>query len=856
MSRLRNRELALLAAVAIAVPALGWIIGRDLQRSAESASQLYARLAHGIDLIEELEFSTQEARRIILYALHTSDANRQLHYAEQSRAADRQVQRLLDSTPSVVKQPEMVSRLEAIRLAWQRYILVRDDVIGLILEGSLADGVALDEGKGTVSFTQVREEIDNLEKALEADAAFQVAEARAGAARATLRLMLLVLSALVAAAIGIYLVDRRAALEGVLRSEAHKGSILQAVPNPVIGPDAAGRIIELNEAAERAFGFARSEALGRPIESLILPERARGLLPSLVPREATAVPGVARRIETFGKRRDGNEFPMELVEVTHLAGRDQVWTLHLTDLTERRRIEALLRGAKEAAEGADRAKSDFLATMSHELRTPLHAVIGGVDLLGASDASPSTRELLRLLKSSASALLGLVDDVLDYTRIESGMVVLNPTRFSLGTCIEDALDPVTEHAARKQIDLGYVIDPDIPDLVADQSRVRQVLLNLLSNAVKFTDTGEISVHASAVPIDDKTLSVTVRVHDTGTGIPEAWQHDVFRRFSQVDATTTRQHGGAGLGLAIAHRLSRCLGGSLSVESRVGEGSTFTFVFAARRGLGTDADDGSLAHTEVFTLLGSGIVSRQVQSLLRRWGVRTAIGHLGDVAWSDPRPPRFDAVVVDADVLDNQGNEGVLRRWALRELPPAPVIVVTRRLGSKAVLAFAPEAQAVSKPVRAGVLRDALGRAAGIPAAPPTLAGTADLEKAGKTASRAILLVEDNEANRRVTQLMLEELGLAPDVATSGVEAVERAKGRSYDVILMDVQMPGIDGVETTRRIRAEAGTNRPVIVGLTANVMAGEAARCRAAGMDDCLSKPVGLKRLAEALAMLDGSVS
>ena len=723
---LRYPAIAVLAAVTVTVLALGWIVATDLRRSADDTRQLYDRFAKGDALIDSVLIETEEVRRILLYALHTLDANRQLEYAEQSRAAEAKVQRLLESQSALLANPRTRSGLQTVIEAWKQYVVVRDEVIGLILEGSLKEGVALDQQDGEQRFAAVRRAIGELKASFEADAAKQVAEQRERADRDLTRLSLMVVATLLATAIGIYLFHRREALEGVLRIEAHKGSILQAVPNPIISTDADGLVIELNDAAECTFQMPRAVALGRRIDEMIVPARDReALARAFFGRGQPSAAAV--RIETIGERRDGTQFPMEVAGATHLAGRDLIWTLHVADLTDRRQAEEHLRRAKEAAEAATRVKGDFLATMSHELRTPLTSVVGIADLLDAKMLAAPERELVRRLRSSATTLLSLVNDVLDYSRIEAGLMALTPVPFSLRTVIEQALDPVTELAARKGLDLRYVIEPDVPRVVADQDRIRQILINLLSNAVKFTDTGEVAVRVGA-RTDGERVTVTIGVHDTGVGIPAHLQHKLFQRFSQIDAAD-RQLGGAGLGLAISERISRLLGGSITVDSRDGHGSTFTFTFTA------------------------------------------------PIA------------------------------------PPAPL----------------------DSP--AGALR---GPDITTPEQPPFAAQ-----------SLTILLVEDNEANRRVVLLMLAELGLTADEAASGLEAVERARHRRYDLILMDVQMPDIDGLEATRRIRAGEGDVKAIILALTANVMESDEARCRAAGMNGYLSKPIRLNTLEAALTSL-----
>jgi signal transduction histidine kinase/CheY-like chemotaxis protein len=690
--RVRHREVILLGVLAMIVLALGWVVARDLRRSAEDARQLYQHLASGLDFIDDLQFNIQETRRTLLYALHTTDANRQLKYADQSRAAEATVNALLARESALTNAPNTRPHILKLQAAWQQYLEIRDDVIGLILEMSLSEAVALDEERGTSRFNDIRDAIAELKYSFESNAAVRAAEARTRADRATWQLTLLVMSALAAATVGIYLLI------------------------------------------------------------------------------------------------------------------------------------------------AARAKSDFLATMSHELRTPLTGVIGIADVLQASRLPPQERELVRMLRSSANSLFGLVSDILDYSRIEAGLLDLAPRPFSMARCVEDALDPVTEAAARKGLEIGYVIDPGVPAVIADDDRVKQVLLNLLSNAVKFTNHGEVAVRVSAAPPRDGRVMVSVDVRDTGIGIPEHLQHRLFHRFSQIDSTSTREHGGAGLGLAISERLSRHLGGSLSAQSTEGCGSTFTFTFSAPLANGWSAVDpvgDRLAGVQVFARLQPGIVRDQVSMLLARWGAGLIVG-----GPAEPLPGEgdCDAILVDADRFGRPG--ATHERLILITRHQAPVDLAQDRMATPIV----------PKPVRALALAEAIAAAAGVPwasaAAPPSQA-----IEALASGSLSILLVEDNDPNRRVVQLMLAELGLGADEASCGADAIARATAREYDVILMDVQMPGIDGLEATRRIRAQQRGKRPIILALTANVMEGDAARCRLAGADGYLPKPVRIDDLSAALA-------
>jgi signal transduction histidine kinase/ActR/RegA family two-component response regulator len=696
---------ALLAAAMLTVVALGWVVARDFRQSAEAANQLYDRFGEGLDVIDTMLFETGEVRRILLYALHTSDANLQLEYVDQSRSAEARVGRLLESRSAVLSTERTRAARESVVATWTEYLQTRDEVVGLILEGSLREAVALDEALGTARFNRVRNAIADLKSSFKADAAAQVETERARSARAIRRLGLIVLSALFLVVIGVYLVNRRASLETVLR-----------------------------------------------------------------------------------------------------------------------------------------VKSDFLATMSHELRTPLTGVIGITDLLHAGRIRADQRELVRMLRTNATTLLGLINNVLDYSRIEAGLMALAPKPFPLQAPVEEALDSVSEAASRKGLALGYVIAPGVPDVIADEERVRQVLLNLLSNAVKYTETGEVAIHVDAALERQEIVAVTIRVRDTGIGIPGELQQRLFQWFSHIEPSGGRRIDGAGLGLAISDRLSRLLGGSMAVESRPGKGSTFTFVFRGiAAGPSCAIDTAHLHGARVFAILAAGIVGDQIQSVLRCWNVQTVVHDAGSAP-----PDDIDAVVVDADACGGALYDSLLRNRALWGLQRTPVITIAplRPASDRAV---AEGEHLVATPVRAQALHDALCAATGRRSAADERVATPTPAFDGKRLN--VLLVEDNESNRRVVAMMLGELGLDADEAAGGHEAVQRAAHRRYDIILMDVQMPDLDGLETTRRIRARERDHRAAIIALTANVFESDEARCRAAGMDGYLQKPLSLDTLSAALS-------
>ena len=701
-SQTRYAMFGVLAAATLIVILLGWVVASDFRQSAEATNQLYNRFGAGLDLIDNILFETGEVRRVMLYALHTSDANRQLDYVDQSRSGEVRVRLLLEKQSPLLSTARTQTAREAVKAAWAEYLETRDEVIGLILEGSLREAVGLDEAVGTAQFNRVRRAIAALKAGFEADAAEQVEAQRTRSARATTRLAELVLSALLLVAVGVYLVNRRNSLEVVLR-----------------------------------------------------------------------------------------------------------------------------------------VKSDFLTTMSHELRTPLTGVIGITDLLRTASVPPAQRELIRMLRTNATSLLALVNNVLDYSRMDAGLMALAPRQFSLFMAVEDALDSVSEVASRKKLALGYVIDPGVPDVIADEDRVRQVLLNLLSNAVKYTEAGEVAIRARASVSADGMATVTIAVRDTGIGIPEDMQQRVFQWFSRIEPAGAQRVRGTGLGLAISNRLSRLLGGSMAVESRPGQGSTFTFVFRGKAAAAPPVELTDLRGRRVLAMLHPGIVGEQILSFLRCWQM-----HIVPFEGADVPLPEADVVIVDRSAPD-AAHDIVLYHRRARGQDAPPLITIDDMNPERHALAYG--GHAVSVPVRMQALHETLRAAlAHRPAADEPAAET-HLTFAGQ--ALAVLVVEDNEPNRRVIRLMLNELGLSPDEAANGCEAIEAAARRPYDVILMDLQMPDVDGLEATRRIRALEHAHRATIVALTANVFESDVARCMAAGMDAYLQKPLKLDALGDALS-------
>jgi signal transduction histidine kinase/DNA-binding response OmpR family regulator len=646
-------------------------------------------------------------------------------------------------------------------------------------------------------------------------------------------------------------------------------------------PDLTARIprsvafTEINEAAAQLFGAASKEQLLEHLKGGV--SRHDPLAGSInFSGYSEVIAGFAEgrhrvSIEVDESTIDGR--PLKLIETYQRPSDDaSSWSRIVAcqqDITEIRRLSDELRKAKDEAEAANAAKSAFLATMSHEIRTPMNGIIGMSNLLMGTKLDEEQSQFAETISNSAEALLTIINDILDFSKVEAGRLDLEMQPFSLRECLEGAVDLVAGRAAEKSLDFAYLIEPGTPEwILGDSARLRQIILNLVNNAIKFTETGEVvlrlapeSGSAKQTFSEGSTCTLHFSVRDTGIGIPADRVDRLFKSFSQVDASTTRRYGGTGLGLAICKRLVELLGGRIWLESELGRGTTFNFTIPAA----VAAPQKPVPVPSPMALSGKRVlIVDDNETNQRILSLQTASWSMEPTATGSPREALQwlqEGQVFDLAVLDMQmpALSGVDLAQEIRALPAGsdlPLLLLSSLVpmtaADKKALQHLRFATMLSKPIKPSPLLAAIEQAlsrqhARLAKPERTLAASLD-ETLGKRFPLRILLADDNVTNQKLGLMILKRLGYRADVAANGLEVLDALGRQSYDVVLMDIEMPEMDGLTATQEILRRHPTSRPHIVALTANAMVGDRERYLKAGMDDYLSKPIRPAELATRL--------
>ena len=663
--------------------------------------------------------------------------------------------------------------------------------------------------------------------------------------------------------------------ETAQESQRRMADIINFLPDATFVVDREGKVIAWNQAIEEMTGVKAIEILGkgdyeyslpfygerRPIliDMVLIPDKEIETGYTYIQRNENILLG-----EATSTLKGKTAYLNATASALRNSNGEAVGAIEsIRDITDQKRAEQELQQAKAEAEAANQAKSAFLAMMSHEIRTPMNAIIGMSGLLMDTNLNPDQREFAETIRSSGDSLLTIINDILDFSKIEAGKMILEEQPFDLRECIEASLDLMKVSASEKNLELAYQMDPEVPPaLLGDVTRLRQVLINLLGNSVKFTEQGEIVLMVNK---GEEEGSFHFSVRDTGIGISPDRASQLFRSFTQADASTSRRYGGTGLGLVLSRRLVELMGGRMWVESEgvPGKGSTFHFAIFAEPALDwkgppqIQAEQPMLRGRRVLVVDDNATNRRILELQIQTWGMLPhGCPTAGEALEILRQGIHFDLAILDMHMPEMGGVELSSEIHKLEAAHPGAArlpLVLSTSLGGREEAREATEFAAILlKPIRQSALFDVLMSVfSDQSVSTPQIATEGVTLDPGMAAHHPlrILLAEDNVVNQKLALRLLSQMGYRADVAANGLEVLQAVKRQPYDVILMDVQMPEMDGLEATRRLCAGIATpERPHIIAMTANAMQGDREICLEAGMDDYLSKPIRVEELVHAL--------